>query len=67
MRECAQRGVCVCVFMSVCAFVCVCVSTCVRAHARAEVCLDCVLVLCFVMGYVFQFGEIAHKRVHYSY
>ena len=28
-------------------------------------CFDCALVLCFVMGYVLQFGEIAHKRVHY--
>ena len=32
-------------------------------------CFDCVLVLCFVMGYVLQFGEMAlkHKtikRVH---
>ena len=41
----------------------------------AEVCFDCVLFLCFAMGCVFQFGElahnmmwgttIAHKRVHY--
>ena len=30
-----------------------------------EVCFDCVLVLCFVMGYVLKFGEIANKRVHY--
>ena len=40
---------------------------CVRARALGEVCFDCVLVLCFVMGYVLQFGEIAHKRVHYYY
>ena len=26
-----------------------------------------VLVLCFVVGYVLHFGEIAHKRVHYYY
>ena len=43
----------------------------VRARARAcvlaEVCFDCVLILCFVMGYVLQFGEMAHKRVHYYY
>ena len=35
-------------------------STCMLA----EVCFDCVLVLCIVIGYVFLFGEIAHKRVH---
>ena len=44
---------------------------CIRAHTNArvltEVCLDCVLVLCFVMDYVVQSGEIAHKRVHYHY
>ena len=34
------------------------------ACALAEVCFDCVLVLCIVTGYVFLFGEIAHKRVH---
>ena len=28
-------------------------------------CVFTVLVLCFVMGYVFQFGEIAHERVRY--
>ena len=36
---------------------------CVRACTRAEVCVDCALVLCFVMGYVLQFGEVEHKRV----
>ena len=43
---------------------------CARARGRAgvcvfpgaEVCFDCVLVLCFVMGYVFQFGETSHKE-----
>ena len=30
----------------------------------AEVCFDCDFVLCFVVGYWLQFGEIAHKRVH---
>ena len=34
---------------------------------RAEVCFDCALLLCFVMGYVLQFGEVADKRVHYYY
>ena len=33
-----------------------------------EACFDCVLVShCFVMGYVLQFGETAHKRVYYYY
>ena len=32
-----------------------------------EVCFYCVLVLCFIMGYVLQFGEIACKRIHYYY
>ena len=30
-----------------------------------RVCFDCVLVLSFVAGYVLQFGEIAHNRVHH--
>ena len=60
-----------------CVCVCVCVRACVRARARlcvsmcaralAKVCFDCVLVLCFVMGYMLQFGEIADKIVHYYY
>ena len=38
---------------------CVCVCVC------PEVCSDCVLLLCIViMGYMLQFGEIAHKIVH---
>ena len=36
--------------------VCVCVFVCMQV----EVCFDCVLVLCFVMGNVLQFGEIVH-------
>ena len=36
-------------------------------HVYAEDCFDSVLVLCFVMGYALQFGEIAHKRIHYYY
>ena len=32
-----------------------------------EVCYDCALVLCLVMGYALQFEEIAHKRAHYYY
>ena len=34
---------------------------------RVRVCLDYVLVLCLVMGYVLQFRETAHKRIHYHY
>ena len=51
----------------------VCVSACMRLHthtcvcvcvcALTKVCLDCVLVLCFVVGYVLQSEKIAHKRV----
>ena len=37
-------------------------SQCVCVCARG-VCFDCV---CFVVGCALQFGEIAHKRVHYS-
>ena len=55
--------------------VCVCVCMCLCVHAYVCVCLhmcewvwsDCVLVLCFVMGYVFQFWEKARKRAHYCY
>ena len=36
-------------------------SQCVCVCARG-VCFDCV---CFVVGCALQFGEIAHKRVHY--
>ena len=31
---------------------------------NVEFVFSCALVLCFVMGYVLQFAEIAHKRVH---
>ena len=34
-------------------------------HAFVEICFDCVLVLCFVIGYAHQFGETARKREHY--
>ena len=47
---------CVYLFCIVRVLVCVCVCVCVYAHTNArvltEVCLDCVLVLCFVMDYV---------------
>ena len=43
----------------------------VRAGMCACVCAHrsflTALVLCFVMGCVLQFGELAHKRVHYYY
>ena len=44
------------VIMQECMCVCVCL--------LAEVCFDC-FVLCFVMGYVLQFGETSHKRLCY--
>ena len=62
------------ILLTLCVCVCVCVRACVRACVLACVlacvraCVLCVefgLVLYFVMGYVLQFGEIAHKRVHY--
>ena len=66
-QVCVCVCVCVCVYvcMHACVSVCVraCVPACVRACVLLEVCFDCVLVLCFVL----QFGEIAHKRVHYHY
>ena len=39
---------------------------CVHAYASAlaVIYFDCVLVLCCVMGYLFQLGETAHKSVH---
>ena len=40
---------------------------CVCMHIQVKVCFDCVLVLCFVLGFVLQSGEIAHKRVHCYY
>ena len=44
-----------------CVFVCACV------YALAEVCFDCAFFLCFVMGYMAQFGETAHKRAQYYF
>ena len=46
---------------------CVCVCLCfARACVLAEIYFDC-FVLCFVMGYVFQSGQTAHKRIHYHH
>jgi len=46
---------CVCGYMRVC--VCLC----------AYICFDCVgSLLHSAVGYALQFGEIAHKRVHYA-
>ena len=42
---------------------CVCVCVCVLT----EMYFDCVCVLSFVMGYVFQLGKIAPKRIRYYY
>ena len=50
--------VCVCVCVRACVLACMGVCVRVRASARAEeVRSDGDLVLCFVTGYVFQFGE----------
>ena len=38
-----------------------------RMGRGVEVYIDCALLLCFVMGYVVQFGEIEHKIVPYYY
>ena len=46
---------------------CVCVYVGVCTHIQVKVCFDCVLVLCFVLGFVLQSGEIAHKRVYCYY
>ena len=54
----------VCVRACVCACVCACICVCLRTHVREWVWFDCVLVLCFVIGYVLQFWEKAHKRTH---
>ena len=50
-----------------CVRACVCVCAYMHAHAFDWVCFDYVLILCFVMGYVLQFGEITCKRIHYYY
>ena len=64
-----MRVFCVCVQAHVCMRACVraCVCTCPHAWAFVRVCFDCVLVLHFVMGYVFQLVEIAHTWVHYNW
>ena len=49
--------VCVCVCVRARAHVCVFARVCVCVCLRAEVCFDCVLVHCFVMGYVLQFKD----------
>ena len=63
---CMYACVCVCVCVCLCVCVCVCVCVCACWCLLADVSFDCVLVHCFVMGYVLLFGEIAHTRVHYS-
>ena len=75
--SCAVDCAGVCQYVAVCGWVggwvggCVCVCARARVSARmralAQCCFDCVLVLCFVVGYVLQFGELAHKCVHYHY
>ena len=63
--------VCVCMRACVCAFACVrvCASMCVRVCAcvceyKSVSTMLWFWVLCFVMGYVLQFGEMAHKRIN---
>ena len=59
-----QQEMCALVYVSI--YMCVCVRACVRAciHAHRSLFWLC-FVLRFVMGYVLQLGEIAHKRVQY--
>ena len=72
---CVRACVCVCMYVCVCVRVCVracvcvcmCVCVCVCVCVITDVCFDCALVLCFVTSYGLQFGELAHKRVHYYY
>ena len=51
-----------------CLCVCVCVCACAwreggaLLHALVEVCFYYALVLCFEIGYVLQFGEIAQRK-----
>ena len=53
-------------YPTACGCVCTCLCACVHAYASAHAVIyfDCVLVLCCVMGYLFQLGETAHKSVH---
>ena len=51
--------------MCVCVCVRACVRVCVCGCLRAEVCFDYVWFFAFLMGYILQSGEIAHKRVYY--
>ena len=74
-RACVCVCSCVCVCVRACVRVCVCscvrararvcVGECVRACVLARACFGCVFVLCFLMGYVLQSGEIARKTIHY--
>ena len=60
---CVRVCVCVCVWGGGGAGVLrACVRECERENWRKFVLI--VFGLCFVMGFVLQFGEIAHKRVH---
>ena len=42
---------------------CVCVCVCVSVYSRVREFVLPVLFLCFIMGYVLQFGEIADKEL----
>ena len=55
---CMRACMCVHACMHVCMHVCVCGCLCGwYLYAHAQVCFSCVLVLCFVTGYVLHLGE----------
>ena len=54
--------VCECMCVSVCMCMCVCVRVRTLFFLQKRSCFDCVVVLlCFIMGYLLQFGETAVK------
>ena len=63
---CACVRACVCMPACMCACMCVCVCLCGwYLYAHAQVCFNCVLVLCFVTGYVLQLGEINTQKFYF--
>ena len=66
---CECECVCVCACMHACvhvhACVCACVHVCVCTNTKKFV-LTAFWFFAFAMGYVLQFGERAHKQVHYG-
>ena len=55
---------CMCAWAYMCVRVCMCVCVCPHAHVFVLIVFQ---FFCFVMGYVLQFGEIAHQTVHFCY